>query len=194
MLRAFSLLAKHPGFRLARYELELYRDLFRWMRGTTLVPAGAVALPHPPGRLQMLASVIAILFVEITVVHLLLPAGVVRLVALLLSLWGVAYVASLIASERIRPSYASDEVTVLRRGKIVFAEVPADFIQQQHQVRTFASEISVAQGMLTVGGAGGTDVLLELSEPIDATGDHYPWQNPRPQPVTAIRYYAGLTR
>ena len=194
MDKVLSLWKKHPGFRLARYELELYRDLLRWIRGHRLVPEDAEVLPHPPGRLQMLVSVISVLCVEMVVVHLLLPAGTVRLVALLLSIWGIVYVASLIGSERIRPSYVADDVTVLRRGKLVFAEIPASLIKQRHHQRTFASEVSIDSDTLTVGGAGGTDTLLELSEAIDVAGDRYPWQRPRMQPVTQIRYYAGVAR
>lgn len=194
MSSILSLWKKHPGFRLARYELELYRDLLRWIRGHRLVPEDAEVLPHPPGRLQMLVSVISVLCIEMVVVHLLLPAGTVRLVALLLSIWGIVYVASLIGSERIRPSYVADDVTVLRRGKLVFAEIPASLIKQKHHQRTFASEVSIDSDTLTVGGAGGTDTLLKLSKPVDAAGDRYPWQRPRMQPVTQVRYYAGVAR
>lgn len=192
MSSILSLWKKHPGFRLARYELELYRDLLRWIRGHRLVPKDAEVLPHPPGRLQMLVSVISVLCVEMVVVHLLLPAGTVRLVALLLSIWGVVYVASLIGSERIRPSYVADDVTVLRRGKLVFAKIPSSLIKQKQHQRTFSSEVSIDSDTLTVGGAGGTDTLLELSDAIDVAGDRYPWQRPRMQPVTQIRYYAGV--
>lgn len=194
MGRILSLIQKHPGFRLARYELALYRDLFRWIRGYQLVPDGAVPLPHPPGRLQMLASVIAVLCIEMVVVHLLLPAGTVRLVALLLSIWGVVYVASLIASERIRPSYVAEDETVLRRGRLVFVQIPASHVRAQRHHRTFASEVVLGEGTLTVGGSGGTDILVELSEAIDATGDRYPWQRAHSQPVTRIHYYAGTRR
>lgn len=191
MDRFFSLIQMHPGFRLARYELALYRDLLWWIRGHQLVPDGALALPHPPGRLQMLASVIAVLCVEMVVVHLLLPAGTVRILALLVSFWGVAYVASLIASERIRPSYIADDEMVLRRGRLVFVQIPASHVLVQRYHRTFASEIALSEGALTVGGPGGTDTLVELSEAIAAAGDRYPWQKARPQMVTKIYYYAG---
>ncbi|WP_185966072.1 hypothetical protein [Corynebacterium guaraldiae] len=60
----------------------------------------------------MLGFVTAVLVVEMVVVHLILPAGVVRVVALLLSLWAIIFVWGLIAAERIRPGYISDDVIV----------------------------------------------------------------------------------
>ena len=92
-LRSFlRLFRKHPGFRLAKYELGLYRDLLRWIRRETLIPEEATALPHQPGRLQLLGMVTAVLAVEAVVVHLVLPAGALRIAALLVSLWAVVYV------------------------------------------------------------------------------------------------------
>lgn len=187
----WGFLGKHPGFRLARYELSLYRDLWRWIRGETLLPAGAQPLPHPPGRLQMLGFVTAVLVVEMVVVHLILPAGVVRVVALLVSLWAIIFVWGLIAAERIRPSYISDDVTVLRRGRTVFAEIPTAVVQHKCVDRSFASAIEIRDGELTVGGPAGTDALLQLSAPVMATPDRYPWQRPQPMEVDRVRFFSA---
>lgn len=189
MDRIWRFLGKHPGFRFAKYELSLYRDLWRWMRGETLLPVGAQALPHPPGRLQMLGFVTAVLVVEMVVIHLILPAGVVRVVALLLSLWAIIFVWGLIAAERIRPGYISDDVIVLRRGRTVFAEIPTAIVQTKSVDRSFASEIEIRDGQLTVGGPAGTDTLLQLSAPVMATPDRYPWQRPQPMEVNKVRFF-----
>lgn len=191
MDRIWRFLGKHPGFRLAKYELSLYRDLWLWIRGETLLPAGAQALPHPPGRLQMLGFVTAVLVVEMVVVHLILPAGVVRVVALLLSLWAIIFVWGLIAAERIRPSYICDDVTVLRRGRTVFAEIPTAVVQHKSVDRSFASAIEIRDGELTVGGPAGTDALLQLSSPVMATPDRYPWQRPQPMEVDKVRFFSA---
>lgn len=191
MDRIWRFLGKHPGFRLAKYEFSLYRDLWLWIRGETLLPAGAQALPHPPGRLQMLGFVTAVLVVEMVVVHLILPAGVVRVVALLLSLWAIIFVWGLIAAERIRPSYICDDVTVLRRGRTVFAEIPTAVVQHKSVDRSFASAIEIRDGELTVGGPAGTDTLLQLSSPVMATPDRYPWQRPQPMEVDRVRFFSA---
>lgn len=191
MDRIWGFLGKHPGFRLAKYEFSLYRDLWLWIRGETLLPAGAQALPHPPGRLQILGFVTAVLVVEMVVVHLILPTGVVRVVALLLSLWAIIFVWGLIAAERIRPSYISDDVTVLRRGRTVFAEIPTAIVQNKSVDRSFASEIEIRDGELTVGGPAGTDTLLQLSAPVMATPDRYPWQRPQPMEVDRVRFFSA---
>ena len=194
MANVWRFVKKHPGFRLAKYEVGLYLDLWRWMRGQTLIPTGAVALPHPPGRLQMLGFLTAVLVVEMIVVHLLLPAGVLRILALLLSLWAIIFVWGLIAAERIRPSYVTDELTVLRRGNTVFVEVPMALVRSKRADRTFESAIVIREGEITVGGPAGTDTLLLLSEPVQASPDRYPWQRALTTEVTKVRFYGTTSR
>ena len=194
MASIWRFVEKHPGFRLAKYELGLYHDLWRWMRGQTLVPAGAVALPHPPGRLQMLGFVTAVLVVEMVAVHFLLPVGVLRILALLLSLWAIIFVWGLIAAERIRPSYVTNELTVLRRGNTVFVEVPMALVRSKRADRTFESAIVIREGEITVGGPAGTDTLLLLSEPVQASPDRYPWQRALTTEVTKVRFYGTTSR
>ncbi|MCP1388051.1 hypothetical protein M5J20_07580 [Corynebacterium sp. TA-R-1] len=191
MRRAWELVQRHPGVRAARYELSLYRDLARWMRGRVEVPAGAAALPHQPGRLQMLGFLTAIMLVEIVAVHLLLPPGTVRIVAFVVSVWGVVFVWALVASERVRPSYVTDEEIVLRRGRKVFAAVPRETVAAVRRDRSFASDVALGDGELALGGPAGTDLFLELREPVDAAHDTYPWQKVRTEPVTRLRFYAG---
>ena len=194
MASTWRFVEKHPGCRLAKYEVGLYQDLWRWMRGQTLIPTGAVALPHPPGRLQMLGFITVVLEVEMVAVHLLLPGGVLRIVALLLSLWAIIFVWGLIAAERIRPSYATEDLTVLRRGKTVFVEVPMALVRNKRADRTFESAVVLCNGELTVGGPAGTDTLLDLSESIEASPDRYPWQRGRWAAVTKVRFYGAASR
>lgn len=92
MNRVWRFAQRHPAYRMGRYELGLYRDLWRWIHGEQLIPVGAVALPHPPGRLQMMAMFTVVLVVEMVVLHLLLPPGALRIVALLLSIWAVVFI------------------------------------------------------------------------------------------------------
>ena len=124
MTKVLQLVRRHPAIRAAQYEWSLYRDLWRWARGRTLVPGSAEALPHQPGRLQLVAMFTVVILIEIVVVHLLLPEGALRILALLLSVWGIVFIWALIASERIRPSYSDSERVVLRRGRKIFADIP----------------------------------------------------------------------
>lgn len=194
MHEVLQFLSRHPAVRAARYEWSLYRDLWRWSRGETLVPRNAEALPHQPGRLQLVCMFTVVMLIELVVVHLLLPEGVLRVVALLLSLWGIVFIWALIGSERIRPSYIDSERLVLRRGRKIFANIPLKLITAQTRSRSHASETEVSEGELVLGGPAGTDTLIKLSAPVDATEDTYPWQKQRTQPVSRVRFYSGETR
>ena len=189
--KVLQLVRRHPAIRAAQYEWSLYRDLWRWARGRTLVPGSAEALPHQPGRLQLVAMFTVVILIEIVVVHLLLPEGALRILALLLSVWGIVFIWALIASERIRPSYSDSEHVVLRRGRKIFADIPRELIAKQSHSRSHAAETVVSDGELTLGGPAGTDTLLTLRTPIDAAEDTYPWQKKRTQPVSRVRFYSG---
>ncbi|WP_301924594.1 hypothetical protein [Corynebacterium glaucum] len=169
----------------------LYRDFVRWVRGRVVVPDGATVLPHQPGRLQMVGFLTAVMLIEIVVVHFLLPAGVVRVVALVLSVWGLVFVWSMIAGERVRPGYVDDCELVLRRGKKVFAVVPLTDVSDVRSDRTFEAEVVVGGGELVVGGPVGTDVVLELWSPVAASRDRYPWKKPVWEDVDRVRFYSG---
>lgn len=191
MTKLLQLLWRHPGVRAARYEWSLYRDLWRWSRGQILVPDSAVVLPHQPGRLQLVGMFSVVILIELVVMHLLLPEGVLRVIALLISVWGLVFIWALIGSERIRPSYIDSERVVLRRGRKVFADIPLELIAKRSRSRGHAAETVIVDAELTLGGPAGTDTLLTLHTPIDAAEDTYPWQKKRTQPVSRVRFYSG---
>ena len=189
--KVLHLLRQHPAVRAARYEWGLYRDLWWWTRGRTLLPEGAEAFPHQPGRLQLVAMFTVVILIELVVVHLLLPEGALRILALLLSVWGIVFIWALIASERIRPSYHDSQRVVLRRGRKIFADISRDLISKQSPSRSHAAETVVGDGELILGGPAGTDILLTLHAPIEAAEDTYPWQKKRTQLVSRVRFYSG---
>lgn len=111
--------------------------------------------------------------------------------ALLLSIWAVVFIWGFTASERMRHSNLTDTETVLRRGRKVFAVVPASTVHVRGQERTFISDVGVEDGVLTIGGPAGTDAALELVEPVEASPDRYPCQKVYTHPVMRVRFYAG---
>lgn len=139
----------------------------------------------------MVGFLTAVMLIEIVVVHFLLPAGVVRVVALVLSVWGLVFVWSMIAGERVRPGYVNDRELVLRRGKKVFAVVLLIDVSVVRRDRTFEAEVAVGGGELVVGGPVGTNVVLELRSPVAAARDRYPWQKPVWEDVSRVRFYSG---
>lgn len=139
----------------------------------------------------MLGFLTAVLLIELVAVHFLLPAGVLRMVALVLSVWGLVFVWAMIAGERVRPGYVDDRELVLRRGKKVFAVVPLADVSNVRRDRTFEAEVAVSGGELVVGGPVGTDVVVELLSPVAAARDGYPWQKPVWEDVDRVRFYSG---
>lgn len=194
MSSVVAYLSKHPGYRLLRHELELYRDTWKWFRGRVDVPTGARLLPYPAGRVQMVGMLSAVMSVEMVCVHLLLPVGTIRLLALVISLWGLAFMWAALASERVYPSYVTDDEVVLRRGRHIFATIPMHCVEQARLRRTFASGITVEGAELVVGGPSGTDTELSLTVPIQASKDTFFWQRSVPVAVTRVRFYSGSAK
>ena len=61
----------------------------------------------------MVGMLSAVMSVEMVCVHLLLPVGTIRLLALVISLWGLAFMWAALASERAYPSYVTDDEPVV---------------------------------------------------------------------------------
>ncbi|WP_257202760.1 hypothetical protein [Corynebacterium cystitidis] len=76
------------------------KDLARWIRGMPLIPPHAVALPHQPGRIQLIAAFTAVMVVEIIVVDLLLPWTWLRILVAVISAYSIIMLWCFIADEK----------------------------------------------------------------------------------------------
>jgi hypothetical protein len=107
------------------FELRLYRSLFRWVTRRPAVPRsgsepfGYARAVTPVMWLWIFASA-----VEIPVFHLIVPWDTVRLVVLVVSVWGLAWMVGFLASLSVHPHLLDRAGLRVRHGATVDIRVP----------------------------------------------------------------------
>lgn len=179
-----------------RFEIGIWRSLFRWVLRRPAVPAGAEAFTYH----RMVAPVFWLWIfgsaVEIVAVDLLLPWEAVRIVAAALGVWGLAWMVGMLGALTVHPHLVDDDGLRVRHGFGFRTVVPwsnvASVTGHSHDlpssIRSVQIEESERGDVLAVGVSGRTNLLVRLHEPMTmhtARGDHV---------VTAVRLWADEHR
>lgn len=104
-----------PG-RAIRFELSLYRSLYRWARRRPMIAPGAEAFSYVREIRAILIAFIVVSAIEIPVAHLLLPWPTVQIIVLLLGVWGLTWMIGLLASMVVYPHSVDDRELRVRSG------------------------------------------------------------------------------
>lgn len=169
-LRRVYALAKHAVV----FELNLYRSLFRWVtRRHDLGSGDAEAFTYARTVTPVMWLWIFASAAEIPLVHLLIPWDTARIVLLVLSFWGLAWMVGLLASLSVYPHLLSGTTVRVRYGASTDIAVPWQAIARvTHQHRDLDSTIRTLQPRetergtnLQVGVSGQVNVHAVLHEP-----------------------------
>jgi hypothetical protein len=154
-------------------EANIWRSLGRWLVRRPSVPAGA----EPVGYSREAAPVIWLWIfasaVEMVIVHLLIPWDTVRVVVLVVSLWGLLWMVGLLASLRAYPHLVAADGLRVRHGPSVDLHLPWGGIAGVTAVsRDLPSSIwtlqctdTAAGTELSVAVSGRTNVRVSLGRP-----------------------------
>jgi hypothetical protein len=161
--------------RAVLFELRLYRSVARWVSRRPAVPAGNV---EAVGYSRMVTPVMWLWIfgsaVEVVVVHLLIPWPTVRIVLLIVSIWGLIWMVGFLASLKVYPHLIGDSELRIRHGAAVDITVPWDSIASVvAQRRDLPSSIRTLQFRTTergtdlqVGVSGEVNVRVVLTHPM----------------------------
>lgn len=114
--------------RAVTFELALYRSLFRWITRRPDIPTDAEAFAYVGAIAALLWGFIFVSAIELVVLHLLLPWEAVRIVADILSLWGLMWMLGLMASFKVYPHLVGDSGIEVRHGAATDITIPWDAI------------------------------------------------------------------
>lgn len=114
--------------RVVAYELALYRSLFRWVTRRPDVPPDAVAFSYIGAVAVLLWAFICVSAIELVVLHVLVPWETVRIIADILSAWGLVWMLGLSASFRVNPHLVTDAGLMVRHGAGIDIAIPLDAI------------------------------------------------------------------
>ncbi|MDO9380766.1 MAG: hypothetical protein Q7T56_18135 [Nocardioidaceae bacterium] len=163
------------AWHVVRLEVGMYVSLARWAaRRPSLGAPGSQV--HGYARLvtPMLWLFVFASAVEVVVLDLLLPWMVVRVVALVLGIWGVVWMLGMIASYRVFPHLLEPDRLRVRCGALVDVVLPWSAIASvgsgdtslESSMRTMQVDDLDDGTRLSVGVGGRVNVQLTLREPV----------------------------
>jgi hypothetical protein len=176
--------------RLVRMEIGVWRSLFFWI--TRRVPGAGPdteAFSYSRQVAPIIGAFIFVSLIELPVVHLLIPWDSVRIVVLILSVWGLLWMFGYAASVKVFPHLLDARGLRVRYGATVDVRVPWDAVAEVRAARGSVGSgksVVVEDGVASVPVMKQTRVEVRLREPTALTG--------APEAVTAVRLYADDPR
>lgn len=168
------------GERLWRFiasEFGLISSLVRLIARRPKVPAGSTVFTYHRQSSPVVWTMVAFLVIELVVLHLVIPWDAVRLVALILGLYGLLWVVGYVAGFVMHPHLLTEQDLIIRRGSTLAIVLPLDTIERLdakdrdlpgwRSIRYRASSRPGGEPSLHIAQSGRTNLDLELSEAID---------------------------
>jgi hypothetical protein len=178
--------------RFIRFEVGIWRSLLLWAaRRRPGQGPGVQAFTYSRDLLPIMLALIFVSTLELVVVHLLLPWETVRLIADVLSVWGLLWMLGLLAGVRIHPHLVTAAALHVRSGADTDVAVPWEAVASVASKRRSTSargSVSVDEAVLTVAVMRQTRVDVVLHEPITVALPDGPVE------VTELRLYADNAR
>jgi hypothetical protein len=110
-------------------EVGIWRSLFLWVtRRVAGRGPGVEAFSYAKDLAPLLGAFIFVSLIELPVVHVLLPWETVRLVAVVLGVWGLLWMVGFLASMKVFPRLLDDDGLRVRNGTSVDIRVPWDAV------------------------------------------------------------------
>ncbi|KQS73701.1 hypothetical protein ASG41_03645 [Modestobacter sp. Leaf380] len=155
--------------RVATAEWRALRALWLVARRRTDLPAGATALPYGRGVTVPALAFLGVTVVETAVVHVLLPAGWVRVVLTAVTVYACVAVVGLVAARVAYPHHVTDGVLRLRNGVQDVLDVPLRHlaaVRPRRDIRRVGLLPAVEDGTLYLPSLDGTSLTIELTTPV----------------------------
>lgn len=163
-------------------ESAVWRSLFQWIGGKQ--GKGAHEFAYDKAANPPIWVFIAISAFEIPLLHLLLPTGWPRVLALVLGAWGLIWMFGLLASMKVMPHTVTEAGIRVRSGILLDITIPWDDIESvQLQKRTLTGTKTVQVSgdshelVAHVAQASATNVAIELCHPMKLPLPKHPTEN-----------------
>lgn len=167
---AAGTLVPPPVAAAVRWEVRVWTGLVRGVFRRPDIPPGATAFTHHRAMRAVRWTFVGVLVVEVGVVHLLVPAGPLRLILLALGLYGLVWVAGyVLGAGPVRPHLVTADRVVVRCGLTTDIVVPLAALADARPARRSRERTASRQldgRTLHLVDNGGTSLDLDLRSPI----------------------------
>jgi hypothetical protein len=182
--------------RAVRYELAMWRSLYRWTLRRPRAGKDAETFGYAAAAAPLYWTFIVLSAIEVVVVDLILPWQSVRRIALALGVYGLFWMVGALANLRVHPHVASPAGLRIRQGSTVDVALPwAAVAGASARIRPLPSRRAIQLASTRAGTAlhvamlSQTTVDITLREPTTVELPHG-----RRELVTEVRCYADDAR
>lgn len=155
---------------LVRLEIGIWRSLAHWT--TRRVPGRGPEVQAFPYAREVTPILLAFIWgsmLEIVIVHLLLPWETPRLIALAIGIWGLLWMAGLLASMRVFQHLVGPSCLRIRSGTTVDVQIPWDIVERIGVQRGRAPK-EPEPGVACIDQMSQTRVTVHLRRPVSVKG------------------------
>lgn len=161
--------AEEPLLRPAVAELRAFGSLGLAVTRKRKIPQGAKPFGYTKGAMTFPAVMIVVSLIELVVVHMLVPWEWLRIVLLVLTIWGVLFILGYFATRVVHPHFVTDEALHLRWGYPTVLSTPLTNIASVTPHVNHAHTYPKVEGeRLILTQSQSTNVLIRFSEPVAA--------------------------
>lgn len=178
-LQAAGTVLPRPVVTLLRHELGGLMSIVLLVRGRKDVPAGATVIRCGAAQKTFLVVMMVLGPIEIVLVEVLVPWGWLRVLLLVLGVYGLIWMLGFYAGVHTRPHYVGDDRLVLRVGHLAGVSVDVGSVRavrrETHDRYTgtkYKGLVSVKDDVVAMQGMSGTTVtvVLEPGTPVQVQG------------------------
>jgi hypothetical protein len=174
-----------------RFELNMWRDLFHWVSRRPVAPAGSEPFSYAGAVSAVMWGIIAVSFIEIPVLHMLLPDSweTVKLLSIVLGVYGVLWMVGLLAGMKIHPHLLGHDGLRVRYANSIDFTVPWEAVAAVGgRIRSLPKNRTIQMTdatILNIGQSSATNVDISFHTPIRVRLPKGP-----SEPVTELRIWA----
>lgn len=185
-----SLEAEEPLLRPVVSELRAFQNLGLLLVGKRRVPAGARSFGYTRGTMTFPAVMIALSLVELIIVHILVPWQWLRIVLLILTIWGVLFILGFFAARIVHPHYLTDDALHLRWGHQAVLTTSLTNVLTAAPHANHAHTQPHAEGdRLILTQFQSTNVLIRFAVPVEAAAPVAKKQRPSDFHASEVQLY-----
>lgn len=163
------LVDEEPLLRPAVYELRAFAALLLLLGGKRRVPPGAIPFGYTRGTMTLPLVLIVLSAVELVVVHFLVPWDWLRLLLLILTIWGVLFMLGVLALRVVHPHLVHEGRLHLRWGRDSVLATPLVNIRRAVRLVNHAhTQPEIIGQRLVLTAFQSTNVLILFAEPVVA--------------------------
>jgi hypothetical protein len=163
-LQAAATVLPRPMVALLRHEIGGLMSIVLLVRGRKDLPADATVIRYGATHKTFLIVMMVLGPVEIALAELLVPWAWLRIVLMVLAVYGVVWLFGFYAGVHTRPHYIDAERLVVRSGHLAAVSVPVAAIRavRRESHAKYKGLVSVVDGVVAVPGMSGTGLTVTL--------------------------------